>query len=54
MRRHDLVKRLLRLLMLVPLAAPLFFEGCGGSGAPKKTKDQPADMDMDKVPPAKP
>lgn len=48
------MNRLLRLLML---GCPLFavtFEGCGGSGAPKKTKDQPKEMDMDRVPPAKP
>lgn len=49
------MNRLLRLLLLGLALFAATFEGCGGgSGAPKKTKDQPKEMDMDKVPPAKP
>lgn len=44
-----------RPLLVVLMAAMLFLStGCTGSQAPKKTKDQPPEMDMDNVPPVKP
>lgn len=43
------------LLVILPLgAACVMVPGCGGSSKPAKTREQPADMDMDKVPPVKP
>lgn len=42
------------LLLLLPISAGLLSGGCSGDGKPEKTKDQPPEMDMDKVPPVKP